>query len=351
MAQYQSQHASSSSSSLAPLHHGGRLRQASIQWDIPIHQWVDLSTGIAPFSYPFSPPPSNCWERLPEEDDELQTVAQKYYELREDQSLLPVAGSQAAIQALPRLRTPCLVAVQVPSYAEHLRAWHRESHQVRTFSPESLDDVATNADVVVVINPNNPTGHRHSSDKLLAVAHKLNRRGGWLVIDEAFADVDPTGSLISNVGANCPSLIVLRSLGKFFGLAGARVGFVIGPASLLTILGDQLGPWSIAHPCRHVAVQALTDQPWQFNQRRRLVQASQRLAAILASFGLKGNTTSSLFHYIPRNDAARLHHALARQGILTRLFDSPPALRIGLPGDEEQWQRLSFALDHIDHHP
>ena len=158
-------------------------------------------------------------------------------------------------------------------------------------------------------------------------------------------DATPEHSLAS--ACPRPGLIVLRSLGKFFGLAGARVGFVLAEQNILQPLAELLGPWPIAAPSRYVATKALRDTDWQHATREALPRDAQRLTELLRAQGLQPTGENSLFQWVCRADAANIHEQLARQGILTRLFDAPHSLRFGLPRDEAQWARLAEALDRI----
>lgn len=321
------------------LEHGGKLSLAAVRYDIPLADWLDLSTGINPNGWPVPPIPPAYWTRLPEDDDGLEQAARDYYKAGH---LLPVAGSQAAIQALPRLRGRSRVALLEPGYAEHGHAWRRTGHVVDTVAPQRLDDAVQRADVLVLIHPNNPTGARFPADQLLDWHRRLATRGGWLIVDEAFMDVTPEHSL-------CPyssreGLILLRSLGKFFGLAGARVGFVCAHPTLLTGLRTLLGPWAVSTPARRVATAALKDRPWQTHTRQRLLAEGARLHALLAHHGLGPEGGCALFQWLRTPDAQRLHETLARHGILTRLFTEAASLRFGLPGSEADWVRLDAAL-------
>lgn len=323
------------------LEHGGRLRRASRAYGVPMDAWLDLSTGISPFAWPVPPVPASAWHRLPEDDDGLMVAAQVYYG---QSSLLPVHGSQAAIQALPMLRAPSRVGVLAPGYAEHAQAWQRAGHAVERRDAASLFADAARYDVVILIHPNNPGGERFERDALLALHERLSRRGGWLIVDEAFIDATPERSLCAL--ASRPGLVVLRSIGKFFGLAGARVGFVGAEPSLLTALDERLGPWSLSGPARHVATLALGDATWQAAQRARLRSASERLAAMLARHGLAPDAGCAFFHWVRHGRAAALYRALAERGVLVRLFEHPASLRFGLPGDEAAFARLDAALAH-----
>ncbi|MDD5301100.1 MAG: threonine-phosphate decarboxylase CobD [Gallionella sp.] len=324
------------------LEHGGRLRHAARQYNIAEADWLDLSTGINPNGWPVPVVPGDIWQRLPQDDDDLHAAAQACYGTTK---LLAVAGSQAAIQTLPMLRPPAQVALVAPSYAEHAHAWQRHGHQVIGVPATEILQAGTTAQAVVIVNPNNPTGKLFSRDELLRLHAQLAARGGWLVVDEAFIDAAPEHSLASICPT--PGLIVLRSLGKFFGLAGARVGFVLAEETILQALAELLGPWPIAAPSRHVATLALRDTAWQQAARKALLPASRRLADLLNTHGLPPSGSSSLFQWVCCADAASVHQQLARQGILTRLYDAPSSVRFGLPRDEAQWARLAEALKAI----
>jgi L-threonine-O-3-phosphate decarboxylase len=322
------------------LEHGGRLRAAARRYGIPENDWLDLSTGINPDGWPVPPVPASIWQALPQDNDGLVAAACACYGTTK---LLAVSGSQAAIQSLPSLRPPSRVALVSPSYAEHAHAWRRCGHEVVGVPAEEI--LQADADVKVIVNPNNPTGKLFSRDELLNLHAQLAARGGWLVVDEAFIDATPEHSLAS--ACPRPGLIVLRSLGKFFGLAGARVGFVLAEENLLQQLAELLGPWPIAAPSRYVSALALRDMAWQRATRQSLPQAARRLAELLRANGLLPTGGCGLFQWVCREDAANLHEQLAKLGVLTRLFDQPASVRFGLPRDEAQWMRLATTLNGI----
>ncbi len=324
------------------LEHGGRLQRAAAHYGIPLARWVDLSTGINPRGWPLPPIPREVWTRLPEDEDGLEAAARDYYGCR---ALLPTAGTQAAIQALPGLRGPSRVAVLAPAYAEHAQAWRRAGHDVVATDAAALLSGDADADVVVVVNPNNPTGARFDRDTLLALHARLAARGGWLVVDEAFIDMTQGCSLAAHTDRE--GLVVLRSPGKFFGLAGARAGFVLAETSLLARLRERLGPWTVAAPTRWLLQRAFADRDWQIAARASLAADAVRLRHVLERHGLAGSSGTDLFQWIPLPDAARRHDALAREAVLTRRFDAPASLRFGLPGDEAAWERLDAALARV----
>jgi cobalamin biosynthesis protein CobC len=323
------------------LEHGGRLREAAAHYDIPLADWLDLSTGINPEAWPVPPLPASVWHRLPENGDGLEAAAAEYFG---NPNLLPVAGSQAAIQTLPQMLPRAVVACISPLYSEHPHAWQRAGHRLRFLQNALLPRaLAASTPYVLLCNPNNPTADRHPREVTLDAARQLKKRGGWLIVDEAFMDPTPEESLASLAGTEAaPNLIVLRSLGKFFGLAGARVGFILAAPELLNRMAEALGPWSIAGPAREVARLALQDKAWQSAMRGKLEIASRRLSQMLQAFGEVKQT--ALFATLNAADTAELHEFLARHGILTRRFDQQPLLRFGLPANENDWHRLDSAL-------
>jgi len=319
------------------LEHGGNLRDAA--WHHGRDDWIDLSTGINPHGYPAPTPSPGAWLRLPEPDPALLAAACAYYQASR---VLPVAGTQAAIQALPRLRAPSRVAVSAPSYAEHAHHWGQHGHLLRQVTYAELDAAVDISDVVVVVNPNNPTGEIIAPERLLDWATRLEARGGWLIVDEAFGDTAPALSVAMH--AVQPGLIVLRSIGKFFGLAGLRLGFVAAHDSLLRDLADLLGPWTISGPAQEIALAALTDSAWQQATSTSLRQSSERMTRLLLDHGIASSGTA-LFRWWPQMQPEAFHAHMAARGIWCRLFrDAGRGIRVGLPAGEPEWHRFEHAL-------
>ena len=254
------------------LKHGGRLLEAAQQYQIPQSEWLDLSTGINPNGYPIPEIPHSTWQRLPEEQDGLLSAAKQYYQC---QSILAVAGSQAAIQSLPLLRSTGITGIVTPSYAEHAHAWEKAGHTILTMAAHEIDQYISQLDTLVLVNPNNPTADTFSQKQCLNWLENLNQRQGWLIIDEAFIDCTPELSLSKLLPLK--GLIILRSIGKFFGLAGLRTGFVLAEAAILNTLNELLGPWPLSNPSRFVCTYALQDKTWQEKAQQQLQRQSQRL--------------------------------------------------------------------------
>ena len=318
------------------LEHGGNLHDAIRRYQHPREDWLDLSTGINPQPYPIPAIALDAWHRLPEPSTALLDAAQSYYGAPQ---LLPVAGTQAAIQGLPRLRPHSKVVVAAPSYAEHAFQWRQAGHEVTEVPYAQLASAIDDCDVMVVCNPNNPTGECIVAELLLCWSAQLAAKGGWLIVDEAFGDVTPEVSVASHTAQ--AGLIVLRSVGKFFGLAGLRLGFVAAHPDLLKKLADLLGPWSVSGPAQQIGCAALIDRAWQLVMRQQLQDSGQRLQQLLAAHGIASNGCA-LYQYWTHTRPAEFAEQMASHGVWIRHFKH--GVRLGLPPDEAGWHRLQQAL-------
>ena len=304
--------------------------------------WLDLSTGINPWPYPFSPPPRDAWARLPDGalTGRLMAVAADTYGAPGPDHVAAAPGSQALIQLLPRLRPASDVAILGPTYGEHEACWSAAGHPVRVVP--SADDLR-DCEVAVLCNPNNPDGRVLDPETLQRLAGGLAARGGWLVVDEAFADVAPGVSLAPRVDQ--PGCIVLRSFGKFFGLAGVRLGFALTAPPLSTSIRQALGPWAVGGPVCRIAIEALGDDQWIEETRGRLARQRLRLDRMLHAAGLDVAGGTDLYRLATVPDADNIYRALGAAGILVRHFeDHPRWLRFGLPGDDAALGRLAATL-------
>ncbi len=328
--------------------HGGELGAARRLFPNAPEPFIDLSTGINPNPYPLPHFPADLFARLPEAGAlaSLAAIAAKAYGAPSAMHVVPAPGTQILLPLAAGLARPGRAAILTPSYAEHGRAAALAGHAVT-----ETNDIAAIADagLVLVTNPNNPDGRLLAKDVLIAVAKKLNTRGGVLMVDEAFMDVGPSGaSLAAEVSRG--NIVVLRSFGKFFGLAGVRLGFALAAPALAARLAALLGPWAVSAPALAVGVQALADQAWIETTRRNLAQAAARLDAILTGSGLELVGGTTLFRLVRTSAASELFHHLGRAGILARVFPEHAAwLRLGLPGGEQDWQRLQIAMADFRH--
>lgn len=323
--------------------HGGSLGRAKALFPHAPQPFVDLSTGINPHSYPLFELPATALSRLPEAARlrELARVAAGAYGAPSAENVAVAPGTQILLPRVASLVSPGKALVLGPTYAEHARAAAIAGHAVA-----EVDDfeALAGAEIAIVVNPNNPDGRVVSRERLLRLAETLRAIGGLLVVDEAFMDVGPHAeSLAGDVGRG--GIVVLRSFGKFFGLAGLRLGFALSDAATVERLETQFGPWAVAGPALEYGIRALADSGWQSGMRRRLAQDAARLDALLSRFGVAVAGGTTLFRYLRLADAPGLFSTLGERGILLRHFsERPQVLRAGLPGSREEWQRLESAL-------
>ncbi len=304
--------------------------------------WLDLSTGIAPFAYPFAPPPQNTWSHLPRrrEEQTLLSAAAAHFSLSRLDNICLGPGSQALLQLLPEPLPVGAAAVLAPTYNEHAHRWARAGHPVDEIA--SLSKLPPQCRYLVVVNPNNPTGEVRERGELLALADEMAARDGYLIVDEAFCDLVPEVSLGPEAGR--PGLLVLRSFGKFFGLAGLRLGFLLGPAAFIADARARIGPWPVNGPALAIAAQAYGDVAWIAAHRKALAQQAERLRQTLARHGqIIGGT--DLFVLLQADNSAAIHAGLAAAQIHVRNFaEQGTWLRFGLPGEEAAWKRFEAAL-------
>lgn len=326
---------------IEPVDHGGDLDAARRRYPEAPEPWIDLSTGVNPHPYRFGPPRAVAWERLPQASDELallQAAARRYGADNIDQ-IVAAPGSQALIQVLPRLMEPCDVAVLAPTYTEHAAAWARCGHRVTEVS--ALAEIGS-ARVMVVVNPNNPTGGLIARGELCDLAGRLQQRRGLLVVDEAFVDFTPDASLVPSLPA---AAVVLRSFGKTYGLAGARLGFALASGGVVRRVRDELGPWAVSGPALEIGTAALRDDSWLSEMGERLKLDCHRLDALLTASGCAVLGGTHLFRLAAHARANEIADVLGDHGIYVRRFAMRPTwLRFGLPGTEPAWERLTRAL-------
>ena len=314
--------------------HGGNLAEARRAFPDASNPFIDLSTGINPIAYPIPALAPDIFARLPEPADiaALERIAAAAYGTADPALVVAAPGTQILIQILPRLLAPSRVAILGPTYGEHARCWREAGHA--TFEVATLD-AACGHDAVVVCNPNNPDGRRIAPDRLRDRA----ARGGVVIVDEAFVDFEPEYSVAPALP--CEGLIVLRSFGKAYGLAGIRLGFALAGPDWAARLRAALGPWAVSGPAIAIAATALADRHWLAATARRLTRDGTSLDEMLvrAGFGLVGGTT--LFRLARHDRAPDIFQRLGRAGILARRFEAAPGwLRFGIPGSDAAFARL-----------
>lgn len=323
--------------------HGGNISRMAQLYPRVRQPWIDLSTGINPYSYPL-PPIDVAWLHRLSDPAQLQAAtasAAIYYRAASPGNVVLASGMQPLMFALASLRYkqygPTRVRVIFPSYTEHARIWQSMGHAV---TPSGT--ITNDADVLILCNPNNPDGKTIPGAELIAIANNLATHHGWLIVDESFMDLTPEHSVVSAIDA-CPNIIVLRSCGKFFGVAGLRVSAAIASAEISEFLRIAAGPWPISTAACQVLPAMLADVAWSSSMRVQLEKEAMRWRALLSHyFSIVGHC--ALFTLVETDHAKRWHQRLGEQGIIVRQFDyNKRWLRFGLP-EAGQWERVQNAL-------
>jgi len=305
--------------------HGGGLDGAVARYGGARGDWLDLSTGVNPVPYPLPALDGEVWATLPDEGAlaALTEAARMVWQAPEEAAVLAAPGASALIARLPALAPPGMVEIPGPTYNEHRAAFRAAGWQ------------AGAGGALVVVHPNNPDGRMWS-------AADLSDDRPLTVIDESFCDVAPAESLVHL--STRPGVVVLKSFGKFWGLAGLRLGFAIARPETIGRLSEMIGPWAVSGPALAIGTAALRDAGWAEATRARLARDADRLDGLLTGAEVVGGTT--LFRLYEVDDAAAWQDRLARARVWSRVFPySTRWLRLGLPGAECDWTRLEAALE------
>ncbi len=301
--------------------HGGGIDAAVSQFGGTRHDWVDLSTGINPIPYPLGELPADLWNTLPDEAafQRLEQAARAFWNIPRSAAVLAAPGASALIARMPSLAPPGAVDIPGPTYNEHARAFTAQGW-----------GLAEAAETRVIVHPNNPDGRLWRASDLAPMT----------IIDESFCDIAPDATLMAQ--ATRPNTVILKSFGKFWGLAGLRLGFAIGDPVLIGKLAQGIGPWAVSGPALAIGARALADTAWAEATRTRLATDAARLDALI---GLPVVGGTSLFRLYESDDSLALQTRLARAHIWTRIFPySSRWIRLGLPGSPAHWARLEQAL-------
>ncbi len=327
----------------APIEHGGALDAAIAAHGGKRADWLDLSTGINPVAYPVPELSAETWSRLPDRAalDTCIEAARRYYRVPVGAGVTAAPGTQAILQWLPHLFAGRDAAVVSPAYGEYAQTFELADRAVNTIS--CLDEATGDGHSVIIAgHPNNPDGRMVDP----AAVTTLLATGTVVIIDEAFGDVMPEDSLVPLAGRS--GLVVLKSFGKFFGLAGLRLGFAIGEAQTMTQLAAMVGPWAVSGPALAIGAAAMNDIAWIDATRHRLAQDRVVLEDMLERHGFSLVGATDLFVTVAHVDAGAIRQALAQQHILVRGFSYAPTwLRFGLPADETDFARLDAALREV----
>lgn len=305
--------------------HGGGLDAAIAQYGGARAGWIDLSTGINPVPYPLPDFTSQDWTALPDRAAQgaLTQAARGFWSVPDDAAVLAAPGASCLIARVPALAPTGRVHVPAPTYNEHAAA----------FAAQGWAQTQIRPDVRVIVHPNNPDGTWYGRSDVTA---------GLTIIDESFCDVDPARSLVDLTTRG--DVVVLKSFGKFWGLAGLRLGFAIGPQAMIDRLAGLLGPWPVSGIALRVGAAALSDPKWAETTRKRLARDAARLDGVMTGKGAEVEGGTDLFRLYKVDDAAAWQAKLAKGHIWSRVFPySDTWIRLGLPAPD-QWDQLERAL-------
>jgi cobalamin biosynthetic protein CobC len=318
--------------------HGGRLADARAAYPRAPTPWLDLSTGISPWAWGGPRARRADLQRLPDPADllALEGAAAKAFGA-DPARVVATPGAEAAIGLLAATLALPDIDIVSPTYSGHEQAWTAAGAAVRNVADAQIGG----AGGLVIVNPNNPDGAAWARDDLLRVAAERAAQWRWTIVDEAFVETAPALSVAS---ASVDNLVVLRSFGKFYGLAGVRLGFIIAPECLTGRLRARLGDWPVSADAIALGTNAYADRGWADRQRARLAQSAARLDRLLFKAGFEVVGGTSLFRLTASDDAPRRFERLCASGVLTRPFSHDPTwLRFGLPGSRD-WARLEAVL-------
>jgi cobalamin biosynthetic protein CobC len=316
--------------------HGGRVAAARANYPYAPQPWLDVSTGINPDGWTGGRASAQALTRLPDpaETAALEAAAAWAFGCDPDR-VAAVAGAEAGLRLLPAVLDVARAAVATPTYGSHIDTWRQARVETTEVARATLFQQPT--DALVVVNPNNPDGAMTPGADLVAAAEKR-----WLIIDESFVDTDPEMSAIPHMGDRT---VVLRSFGKFYGLAGVRLGFVVGSPALVQRVRERTGDWPVSADAIAMGQVAYSDAAWATKTRAALIWDTERLDALLTANGFEIVGGTTLFRLVRCQDGTARAHRLAEQGVLVRTFPHDPTLiRFGLPG-RRNWQRLKVALE------
>jgi cobalamin biosynthetic protein CobC len=309
--------------------HGGGLDAAIATYGGTRNEWLDLSTGINPIPYPLPKTPDHFWQTLPDSTAQsaLLNAARELWGVPDTADIIATSGVSQLIAMIPHLLPAGHVEIIGPTYNEHAAAFRANGW-----------NVGETGTVRTVVHPNNPDGRIHN----ITVADV--QKTALTIIDESFCDVMPAQTLIALTKQ--PNVIVLKGLGKFWGLAGMRLGFAIASPELIQRITEFVGPWAISGPAQFIGQTALADTKWIGQTRQRLADDAKRLDDLMSGQGAKSLGGTDLFRLYDVANAQNSQQSLAQNRVWSRRFPySKTWLRLGLPGTDAHWTQLNYALD------
>ena len=306
--------------------HGGRLDAAIAIYGGTREDWLDLSTGINPHPYPVPKLFEQDWNNLPDQEASIAlcAAARTFWNIPAQADVLAVPGCSAAIAQIPSLRPSGTAKIDRCTYNEHAAAfrYHGWSTQAELSHPDAR----------VIVHPNNPTGEFYQQPKPSSLT----------IIDESFCDTTPDQSHIESAASS--NHIILKSFGKFWGLAGLRLSFAVGDPKLIENLRQAIGPWPVSGIALRIGTKALRDTAWAAETRARLFADAARLDGLIDPEGTRATGACPLFRTYNVENAKKMQNMLANFHIWSRVFSyNPNWIRLGMP-TLSGWDKLEAAI-------
>lgn len=338
--------------------HGGDIDRASRETGIPADQILDFSANINPYGLP-----PRALERLARDVRDVRLLMRypdpEALELRRalaQRLEIPIdaivvgAGADALIHAAVRTFAPKRCLIPIPAFSEYRRAC--EAHGC-TIGREIAE--AKPGDLVILNNPHNPTGALKNREEMLASILQIRNAGAMVLADEAFIDYVPEAA-ITREAATGTGVIAVRSLTKFFGCPGLRVGYAVAAPELAHMLAARLPGWPVTTLALGALAEALADPDFTRATLEANVRARADLADALGALGCRVFPPSAnfiLFEVPAGSSAPEIHRQLLRgHAILVRDCDSFEGLgpgrylRVAVRRQDEN-ARLIQAFTHI----
>lgn len=328
--------------------HGGNIHMASRKTGIPEKRIIDFSASINPLGMPVSARlalrrqfsllghyPEPFAEGLSEQIGHMLGVG--------PDAIICGNGSTELIYLIPRTLKPRHVLITAPTFSEYEKACRNSSDKLHVtryaLKKENNFDVRTDefiqamegssgssrvtryasppCDMAFICNPNNPTGRLIRKDDLLRIAEAAKRLGCYLIVDEAFIDFCPAESVAHEVAGN-PFLIVLRSLTKFYALAGLRLGYGIFPHAVAEMLKRQKEPWTVNSLAQAAGKASIKDLDYQESSLAVMLAEKEFMENEFEKISVHYLPSAANYYLLQLENAQQVIRALEEKGILVR---------------------------------
>jgi threonine-phosphate decarboxylase len=313
--------------------HGGNIYRAAEKAGIPAKKVLDFSASINPLGTPATAIAAisrqmGLISHYPQPfAEDLSLHIGEHFKVNPD-SVICGNGSNELIYLIPRCLKPTRVLVTAPTFSEYERACVAagakkisrlplKSEQNFDIDPDLFVRKMTQCDMAFLCNPNNPTGRLLENRKVLKIADAARECGCYLIVDEAFIDFASSDSVLARVKNN-PRLIVIRSMTKFYALAGLRIGFGVVPEHLVAGLEKYREPWTVNTLAQAAVRSVLSDRPYQEASIRNMEKEKQFLEKGLKRLGITWYPSSANFYLLHVPGAQAMIRTLEAKGILVR---------------------------------